>query len=61
MFPDVVHQEDLVEALQKKLIWGAGLDVCTPEPIPHDHPLTTLSNVGKLDCNLDTNSVNQSY
>lgn len=61
MFPDVVHQEELVEALQKKLIWGAGLDVMTPEPIPHDHPLTTLPNVGKLECNQDKDLKIQPY
>lgn len=43
----VVKQDDLVKALEEKLIAGAALDVMTPEPLPHDHPLTRLSNVGK--------------
>uniref|UniRef100_A0A1B6E629 D-isomer specific 2-hydroxyacid dehydrogenase NAD-binding domain-containing protein n=1 Tax=Clastoptera arizonana TaxID=38151 RepID=A0A1B6E629_9HEMI len=40
----VVDQEALIEALINKTIWGAGLDVMTPEPLPHDHPLTKLPN-----------------
>jgi phosphoglycerate dehydrogenase-like enzyme len=35
---------DLVEALQKKTIAGAGLDVTDPEPLPKDHPLWTAPN-----------------
>ena len=27
---------------------GAGLDVCTPEPLPGDHPLLSCSNVTVL-------------
>ena len=27
---------------------GAGLDVCTPEPLPGDHPLLTCDNVTLL-------------
>uniref|UniRef100_A0A1B6GR01 Glyoxylate reductase/hydroxypyruvate reductase n=2 Tax=Cuerna arida TaxID=1464854 RepID=A0A1B6GR01_9HEMI len=41
---DIVNQDDLVEALQNNVIWGAGLDVMTPEPLPPDHPLTKLPN-----------------
>jgi phosphoglycerate dehydrogenase-like enzyme len=35
---------DLVEALQKKTIAGAGLDVTDPEPLPKDHPLWSSPN-----------------
>lgn len=41
---DVVDQEALVEALRQKQIFGAGLDVCTPEPLPTDSPLLELEN-----------------
>lgn len=41
----VVKTEDLVKALEEKLIWAAGLDVFEEEPLPKGHPLTTLSNV----------------
>lgn len=43
----MVNQEDLLEALQKRMIWGAGLDVMYPEPLSADHPLTKLPNCGK--------------
>uniref|UniRef100_A0A1B6HKP3 Glyoxylate reductase/hydroxypyruvate reductase n=1 Tax=Homalodisca liturata TaxID=320908 RepID=A0A1B6HKP3_9HEMI len=42
---DVINQNDLVTALQSKMIGGAALDVMNPEPLPPDHPLTKLSNV----------------
>ncbi len=42
---DVVVQEDLIEAIKSKEIWGAGLDVTTPEPLPMDNPLHQLKNV----------------
>ena len=41
---DVVDQEALYDALKKKKIFAAGLDVMTPEPLPADHPLMSLSN-----------------
>jgi glyoxylate reductase len=41
----VVVTEDLIEALQKGLIAGAGLDVTDPEPISMDSPLLQLENV----------------
>lgn len=41
----VVNQEDLYEALKSQKIRGAGLDVMVPEPLPKDHPLTTLDNI----------------
>lgn len=40
----VVDQDALVTALQNKIIWGAGLDVMTPEPLPLDNPLFKLKN-----------------
>lgn len=40
----VVDQSALIEALQKKTIWAAGLDVMTPEPLPLDSPLFKLKN-----------------
>src|SRR5450432_62184 len=40
------HNEiDLTEALEKRIIWGAGLDVTNPEPMRPDHPLLSLPNV----------------
>ncbi|XP_022169348.1 glyoxylate reductase/hydroxypyruvate reductase-like isoform X3 [Myzus persicae] len=43
----LINQDDLVDALRTKRIRGAGLDVTTPEPLPLDHPLITMDNVGK--------------
>jgi glyoxylate reductase len=44
-----VHNEaDLLEALQKNIIWGAGLDVTNPEPINPDNPLLSMENVAVL-------------
>jgi D-3-phosphoglycerate dehydrogenase len=41
-----IHDEDaLAEALRKKQIAGAGLDVWEDEPPPHDHPLMAFDNV----------------
>ncbi len=42
---DVVDQLALMDALRKGIIAYAGLDVTTPEPLPADHPLLSLSNV----------------
>ncbi|MDF2552259.1 MAG: D-glycerate dehydrogenase [Chryseobacterium sp.] len=39
------NQVDLYNALTKKEIWGAGLDVTNPEPMLHDDPILGLSNV----------------
>ena len=42
------NEEDLLEALNKGLIWGAGLDVTNPEPMRQDHPLLNMENVAIL-------------
>uniref|UniRef100_A0A9J7XAU5 Glyoxylate reductase/hydroxypyruvate reductase n=1 Tax=Cyprinus carpio carpio TaxID=630221 RepID=A0A9J7XAU5_CYPCA len=41
----VVDQDALVDALQKKMIRAAALDVTYPEPLPRDHPLLSFPNV----------------
>ncbi|XP_002742256.1 putative 2-ketogluconate reductase [Saccoglossus kowalevskii] len=41
----VIDQDAMVDALQKKLIHGAALDVTYPEPLPPDHPLLHNPNV----------------
>ncbi|KAK9718706.1 D-isomer specific 2-hydroxyacid dehydrogenase, NAD binding domain [Popillia japonica] len=41
----IIVQDDLIEALQQKKIYAAGLDVMTPEPLPKDSPLLKLDNV----------------
>ena len=41
----VVDEEALIEALENKIIRGAGLDVYEQEPLPADSPLTKLDNV----------------
>lgn len=41
----VIHQRDLVEALQNGKIGGAALDVYWQEPIPTNHPLLKMRNV----------------
>jgi len=43
-----VDQDALLIALQTGKIKGAGLDVCTPEPLPSDHPLLSCGNVTVL-------------
>jgi glyoxylate reductase len=41
-----MHNEvDLKEALDKGIIWGAGLDVTNPEPMDKDNPLLLYPNV----------------
>ena len=44
----VHNEEDLTEALQTGIIWGAGLDVTNPEPMRPDHPLLFLENAAVL-------------
>jgi glyoxylate reductase len=41
----IVEPEALYEALKERRIFGAGLDVTEPEPIPMDSPLLTLDNI----------------
>jgi glyoxylate reductase len=41
----VVDTAALTDALQRKQIYAAALDVTDPEPLPRDHPLLTLNNV----------------
>ena len=41
----VVDMDALYEALKAKRIFGAGLDVTEPEPLPMDSPLLTLDNI----------------
>jgi glyoxylate reductase len=41
----IVDADALHEALKAKRIFGAGLDVTDPEPIPIDSPLLTLDNI----------------
>ncbi len=36
---EIVRGEDLLAALDEEVIWGAGLDVTDPEPLPAGHPL----------------------
>jgi lactate dehydrogenase-like 2-hydroxyacid dehydrogenase len=44
-----IHNEpDLIEALQNKVIWGAGLDVTDPEPMQPGNPLLQMPNVAVL-------------
>jgi len=41
-----VHNEiDLIQALERKVIWGAGLDVTNPEPMLPNNPLLKMENV----------------
>jgi glyoxylate reductase len=42
---EIINQNDLILALENKIIWGAGLDVATPEPLPVDSKLLKLTNV----------------
>lgn len=42
----VVDQDALIRALKSGTIFAAGLDVTTPEPLPPNHELLTLPNVG---------------
>jgi len=41
----LINEADLVEALEKKQIGGAALDVFWTEPIAKDHPLLKMDNV----------------
>ena len=41
----IVNTDDLVDAVKCEKIWGAGLDVVEPEPLPEKHPLKELDRV----------------
>ena len=41
----IIDQNALYEALKQNHIFGAGLDVTEPEPLPPDSPLLTLNNI----------------
>ena len=41
----VVDTDALTSALRERRIYGAGLDVTDPEPLPRNHPLLQLDNV----------------
>lgn len=41
----IIDEDALIEALTSQQIAGAGLDVFTYEPLPHDSPLCRLHNV----------------
>ena len=41
----IINEKDLIEALKKKTIAGAALDVFAQEPINKNHPLTKIQNV----------------
>lgn len=42
---EIVYGDDLLTALNEGLIWGAGLDVTDPEPLPKGHALWTHPRV----------------
>jgi glyoxylate reductase len=42
------NEEDLLDALTKEIIWGAGLDVTNPEPMSTNNPLLSMPNVAVL-------------
>ncbi|CAG8722898.1 3563_t:CDS:2, partial [Acaulospora colombiana] len=41
----IICQDDLLRALSENLIGAVGLDVTTPEPLDHNHPLLKFPNV----------------
>ncbi len=41
----IINEKDLVFALKKKMIGGAGLDVFSKEPISANHPFAKMENV----------------
>lgn len=41
----LIHEQDLIAALQNKIITGAAIDVFEKEPLPEDHPYLTLDNI----------------
>ena len=45
---EIVDQMALAKALEEATIGAAGLDTLSPEPVPADHPLATLSDAASL-------------
>ena len=44
-----IHNEkDLIDALNERVLWGAGLDVSDPEPMRPHNPLLSMENVAVL-------------
>ncbi len=41
---EILDQVALFDALHSNRLWGAGLDVCDPEPLPANSPLRSLAN-----------------
>lgn len=60
-----IDQNDLYEALRTNVIRAAGLDVTTPEPLPLNSPLFTLTNCiilphlgsAEIDCRLEMSRI----
>lgn len=45
----LIHNEkDLIDALNERVIWGAGLDVTNPEPMRSNNPLLSMESVAVL-------------
>ncbi len=42
---DAIVQEDLIEVLEAGHLYGVGLDVTVPEPLPQENPLWKMENV----------------
>jgi len=42
------NEQDLLDALNAGIIWGAGLDVTSPEPMNANNPLLSMANVAVL-------------
>jgi len=42
------NEQDLIRALEEKVIWGAGLDVTNPEPMDKNNPLLFMESVAVL-------------
>ncbi|TSC78527.1 MAG: Uncharacterized protein G01um101433_192 [Parcubacteria group bacterium Gr01-1014_33] len=41
----IINEKDLIQALRKKIVGGAGLDVTEEEPLPKTNPLWNMENV----------------
>lgn len=42
---EVIDQDELYRAINENRLFGAGLDVSYPEPLPPNHPLYALDRV----------------